>query len=182
MNLLFIYGPPAVGKLTVARIISASTGYRLLHNHLAFDVAAAVFEPFSPPFSRMLQQVRMLAINSAISERVTGMILTMCYDHPSDEQIVEELHAAVEGAGGKVHNVHLVCSPEELRRRVAFPDRGMFRKLRSPEKLDAVLQKWELFTSLRNHPSLRIDSTTREPRSVAEEIVRHFGISAPSSG
>jgi replication-associated recombination protein RarA len=44
MKLLFLYGPPAVGKLTVAREVSALTGYRLFHNHLTVNLTLAVFD------------------------------------------------------------------------------------------------------------------------------------------
>jgi tRNA A37 N6-isopentenylltransferase MiaA len=33
MELLFIYGPAAVGKLTIGRELAKLTGYRLFHNH-----------------------------------------------------------------------------------------------------------------------------------------------------
>jgi len=42
MKLVFIYGPPASGKLTVARELATLTGYRLFHNHLIVDAVAAV--------------------------------------------------------------------------------------------------------------------------------------------
>ncbi|GAA0433130.1 hypothetical protein Aca07nite_02490 [Actinoplanes capillaceus] len=36
-TLLFIVGPPAVGKMTVGERIAARTGLRLFHNHLAIE-------------------------------------------------------------------------------------------------------------------------------------------------
>ena len=43
MNLVFIYGPPAVGKLTVAKELSLITGYPLFHNHLTRDLVHELF-------------------------------------------------------------------------------------------------------------------------------------------
>ena len=34
MKHLFLYGAPAVGKLTVAKELADLTGYKLFHNHL----------------------------------------------------------------------------------------------------------------------------------------------------
>jgi len=34
MKLVFIYGPPAVGKLTVANALAKVTGFKVFHNHL----------------------------------------------------------------------------------------------------------------------------------------------------
>jgi hypothetical protein len=118
MNLLFIYGPPAVGKLTTASLVAARTGYKVLHNHLAFDIAASLFEPFSPPFRKTLQQVRMLGIGAGIDGGLSGIILTMCYDHSRDTEIVDELHSVVRFHGGRAQLVHLVCGIQELRKRV----------------------------------------------------------------
>jgi len=37
MNLVFLHGPAASGKLTVGRELSRLTGYRLFHNHLGLS-------------------------------------------------------------------------------------------------------------------------------------------------
>lgn len=50
MKLLFHYGPPAVGILTVAREVAALTGYRLFHDHLTVNLALAVFDFGTPGF------------------------------------------------------------------------------------------------------------------------------------
>lgn len=43
MNLVFLYGPPAVGKLTVATILAEKTGYTLFHNHQIINLLRNVF-------------------------------------------------------------------------------------------------------------------------------------------
>jgi tRNA uridine 5-carbamoylmethylation protein Kti12 len=50
MRLVFIYGLPATGKLTVARELSSLTGFRLFHNHLAVDLLLSLFDFESEPF------------------------------------------------------------------------------------------------------------------------------------
>jgi adenylate kinase family enzyme len=37
MHLVFVFGPPAAGKMTVGREICARTGYKLLHNHMTVE-------------------------------------------------------------------------------------------------------------------------------------------------
>ena len=41
-TLCLVYGPPAVGKLTVAKEIAARTGYRLVHNHVSIDPVLSI--------------------------------------------------------------------------------------------------------------------------------------------
>ena len=50
MELLFIYGPAAVGKLTVGRELAKLTGFRHFHNHLTVDAVMAVFDFGSESF------------------------------------------------------------------------------------------------------------------------------------
>lgn len=56
MQLIFLYGPMAAGKLTVARELAARTGFALFHNHLLVDAVAAVFPFGSPSFVRLREQ------------------------------------------------------------------------------------------------------------------------------
>ncbi|MEO1956129.1 MAG: AAA family ATPase, partial [Gammaproteobacteria bacterium] len=37
MKVIFLYGPPASGKLTIAKKLADKTGISLFHNHLTFD-------------------------------------------------------------------------------------------------------------------------------------------------
>jgi|GEM_PF-6120340 hypothetical protein len=43
MKLIFIYGPPASGKLTIAEIVSARTGIPLFHNHISRDLVKDIY-------------------------------------------------------------------------------------------------------------------------------------------
>ena len=50
MKLIFIYGSPAVGKLTVAQEIAEQTDFKVFHNHLTIDAVTPVFEFGTVPF------------------------------------------------------------------------------------------------------------------------------------
>ena len=50
MKLVFLYGPPAVGKLTVGRELASRCGFPLFHNHLVVDALTPVFEFGSDAF------------------------------------------------------------------------------------------------------------------------------------
>ncbi|MFF5082541.1 hypothetical protein ACFY36_36320 [Actinoplanes sp. NPDC000266] len=58
-DLLFVVGPPAVGKMTVANEIAARTGWRVFHNHLAVEPVLRFFEFGTPPFARLVDGFRM---------------------------------------------------------------------------------------------------------------------------
>jgi cytidylate kinase len=50
MNLILLYGPPAVGKLTIAKEIARLTGFKVFHNQLTVNLAAAIFPRGTPAY------------------------------------------------------------------------------------------------------------------------------------
>ena len=57
MKLAFIFGLPAVGKLTIARELAERTGWRLFHNHEAVDAALARHEFGTPGFVALREEI-----------------------------------------------------------------------------------------------------------------------------
>jgi len=58
MRLVFLFGLPGSGKLTVAREPSALTGWKLFHNHLTVDLLLAVFPFGCKEFIELREQIR----------------------------------------------------------------------------------------------------------------------------
>jgi len=56
MKLVFIYGLPAVGKLTVAKKLSKITGFPIFHNHLVIEMISPIFSFGSPGFIELREQ------------------------------------------------------------------------------------------------------------------------------
>ena len=56
VQLVFLYGPPGVGKYTIGVELAARTGFRLLHNHLTANLVSAVFERESDVWLRTLRK------------------------------------------------------------------------------------------------------------------------------
>ena len=178
MVLIFLYGPPAVGKLTVAKEVATRTGFRCFHGHLTFDLAYALFEPFTEPFGALCTELRVKTIELAAQYGLEGMLFTYCYAYPSDTPFVERVRSTVESAGGTVCFVQLLCEVEELKRRVVGSDRCAFQKLDNVEGLEAALQRWDLYTPIPDSDTLSIDNTDLPPGQVAERIIKHFGLDA----
>ena len=174
MYLIVVHGPPAVGKYTVSRTLAERTGFPLLHNHLFFDFAAQLSQPFSEPFGELLQELRVLAVRFAAREGSAGAILTIYYDHPTDLERIEGLDSVVREYDGRLVAVQLVCGEEELRRRVTNPDRRAFGKVTDPDTLSGILERWNLYAAIPGFPSLRIDNGDRSVESAVDEIVAYY--------
>jgi len=58
MTLLFVFGPPAVGKMTVGRAVVSASDFRLFHNHHTIEPLLEVFDYGTPPFMRLLGEFR----------------------------------------------------------------------------------------------------------------------------
>jgi tRNA uridine 5-carbamoylmethylation protein Kti12 len=88
MKLIFIYGPPASGKLTVARELAKLTGLRLFHNHVSIEFVQSLFEFGSGPFWRLTEKYRTEMIDEAAREE-TSTIFTFVYSRASDDPFVK---------------------------------------------------------------------------------------------
>src|SRR5260221_674129 len=70
MQLIFLYGPPAVGKLTIAKLLEQKIGYKLLHNHLIVNPIAEIF-PFENQTNRLLvREFRLRIFEEAVKNNI----------------------------------------------------------------------------------------------------------------
>ena len=109
MHFVFVFGPPAVGKMTVGRELASLTGYKLLHNHAPIEPLLEIFEFDSPSFGRLVNQFRLGVIEEALASDLPGLVFTMVWglDLPGDRALVSSYVDLVEAAGGRVSFVEL---------------------------------------------------------------------------
>lgn len=175
MKLIFLYGPPAVGKLTVANEIAKRTGIKVFHNHLSIDCVTPVFEFGSHPFERLIGLIRREMVAEA-ARNAQDLIYTYCYAKDLDDNHVEMITRAAEENGGEVCFVLLVCNKEVLRQRVLSESRRAHGKVKSVETLDQLFERFELFSPVPGRDSLTIDNTGLAPDEAAGQIIGHFGL------
>jgi hypothetical protein len=147
MNLVFIYGPPGVGKLTVARELAALTGYKLFHNHVTIDWAKTLFDFGTEPFWKLVVRLRQTIFEEAAAEGVS-IVGTFVYAYPSDEPLrlaTEAIWQDIASRGANLHFVQLTCEAPELLRRIEAPHRIEMQKLASAETLSEQMERWDYF-------------------------------------
>src|SRR5689334_5589886 len=132
MKLIFIYGSPAVGKLTVANEIAALISFKVFHNHLSIDCIKPIFDYGSKSFGKLVNLIRVETITEAA--RVgQDLIYTFCYAKDLDDPHVEKITTAVEENGGQVCFVLLKADRNELNKRVTEESRKKLGKAKTVE-------------------------------------------------
>ena len=173
MTFVLLYGPPAVGKLTVANELAELTGFRVFHNHLSIDLAETFFERGTPSFGRVVFGIRKLVLEEAATSGV-NLVVTYAYAHGVDDSEIAWMVAAAEQGGGRVQLVYLTCTPDALRQRVSEASREAFTKIRKVETLDGLMTTYDLFTPYPARPSLNLDTTHTPPFETAAAIAAHL--------
>ena len=183
-TLVFIIGPPAVGKMTVGHALARCTGLRLFHNHHTIDLVLKFFPFGTPPFARLVDEFRRRIFEEVAESPLPGLIFTYvwAFDIPGDHASVARLADIFASRGGRVVYVELEATQQERLRR----NETEFRLAEKPSKRDvarsrALLLEHDAAYRLNSSGEfagrgdyLRIDNTLLPPEEVAERIIRHF--------
>ena len=175
MNLIYLHGPPASGKLTVGRALAKLIDARLSDNHASIDFAKTLFDFGTPDFWRLVQAVRVTALRHAAEAQVPNLIYTCVYSEPEDRPCFDAFCEIVEDNGGVMMPVFLQCAPSELAARVANQDRVDRGKLSSADGLETFLNQWNV-APVPHVNCLTLDTSSAKPRETARIIGRHFGL------
>ena len=181
MKLVMLYGPPAVGKLTVAKALENMTDLKLLHNHLIADLVLSLFPRGALKTAQVNHKIRNVLHEAAAQEGMPGIITTFAYNvhHPDQmADAVRDMASTVAVYGAESFLVRLTCTPEALLERVGSASRQGTRKLTSVEILKEELKNKPHFGELTGIPftTLSIDNTYLEPAEVARQIKEHCHI------
>jgi hypothetical protein len=169
MKLIFIYGLPATGKLTVGRELAALTGYKLFHNHLVVDTLLSVFEFGSPEFVELRETMWLSVFDQASRSRSPGLIFTFAPEPTVRPTFIPEVLSIVAD-GGEVVFVELTCPLTELKRRLNNPSRLKFEKLTDIELFEQLHEEGCFNASWLPAPKLSIDTSLCTPAQAASQI------------
>lgn len=169
MHLIFLFGQPASGKLTIAKALAARTGLALFHNHLVVDAVGAVFPFGSESFARLRERF-WLDIFQEAANTGRSLIFTFAPEPTVAPDFPRRVRTQVEAAEGKVVFIALTVPPAEQQRRLVEPDRARYGKMRSPELLRRLADDFAACLAAMPVPSLTIDTAAMTPDEAAEKI------------
>ena len=159
MKLIFLYGPPASGKYTIAKALAQKTGYKLFHNHLTVDLAKGVFDYGTEPFWNLIHNVRLDIFESAAKENIQGMIFTYVYEKENDDNFIKQVLKKINSNGGEIIFIQIYCEKQELLKRVKEQSRKQFQKVKTEEELLKMLNHGDLLSEIPFVISNKIDNT-----------------------
>ncbi len=175
MKMIIIYGPPGVGKLTVAKRLASKTKFKLFHNHLTTDLIASFFELWSDSFWNTLDEVRVFLFTMA-ADNDLDIIFTFVYESGIKDRLLKKYIDIYEKKGGIVHLVQLTASLDALKNRISEPDRQKYFKLYGTDALESYLLKINPFLQVSQRDSLVIDNTNLSVDTVVEKITTSYNL------
>jgi len=181
MQLVFLHGSAASGKLTTARALSDIVGFPVFHNHLVVDALLEAFPFGSPEFVR-LRELFWIETFQAAALSGRSLVFTFTPEPTVPRGFAERVRRSVESLGGSVLFVRLDISAEEQERRIENADRRAFNKLSSLDTLRKIREAEAAAIAeapLADDPvpaDLVIVTETSPPEQTARAIVEHFGL------
>jgi shikimate kinase len=175
--LIVLYGPPGVGKLTVAKELSKITGYRVMHNHLTLDLVTSILGSGANGSFGMVDRYRLDMVKEAAKNRISGLILTSVYGNTEgDDRFANRLVKTMKRYSGSAVFVQLICSEKELRSRIHGKSRKRYNKIKDEKTLYKLINKYDLFSPIKSVNSYSIENTDLSASEVAKRIKSHYGL------
>ena|SRR2546423_1501783 len=180
--LLIVFGPPAVGKTTVALRIAERTNFKVLYNHLTIDLLVRFFKFGSPPFDRLNEEFRTLILNEA-AQFNQDLIVTLGWrlDVASDGEIVSR-YTELYRQGSTLFVELSACLETRLQRNL-MEERRLLKKIdwATEERLRKMNQTHR-YNSDVNFPFrdrlISLNTELLTPQEAAGIIINRFSLPA----
>ncbi len=153
MNLVIIFGPPAVGKMTVAQELSKITDIKVFHNHMTIDLLTKFFEFGSEPFARLTKTFRRDFIEEAAKSNVSiAFSVAWDFKHVGDTKEMSYIKGLVEKQGGNVYFVELEAPLEVRLARNKSENRLKHKDSRNVQAIEKNIVEWQTKYKLNTDP------------------------------
>lgn len=183
MKFVLVFGPQAVGKMTVGHELEKITDLKLFHNHMTIELLVPYFG-FTREMWRLANQFRQNIFEEAATSTMYGMIFTYVwgFDLQSDWDYIDKVCSIFEDKGGEVYFVELEANLEERIERNKTPHRLEHK----PSKRDLARSDQDLKRTMEQHRLnsfegeitrehyIRINNTKLTAGEVAEIIKNTF--------
>lgn len=185
MKFILLFGPQAVGKMTVGQELGKITELKLLHNHMTIELLEPFFG-FSEEMWRLSDMFRMEIFKSIAKSDSGGLIFTFvwAFNRQGDWDSVQEMCSIFSEAGAEINFVELEADVDERLKRNNTSNRLEHK----PTKRNVEFSENELLSSMENERFsslegevdcanyIRIDNTNLSAAETAVIIKDKFGL------
>lgn len=170
MRLIFIHGPAAAGKYTLAKGVAEALGLPLFHNHLTVDLVLSLFEFGTPSFVKLRERIWLESFSAAARESCS-FVFTFHPEASVDPGFIGRAIRTVEEQGGEVTFVELTCPESIVEERLPLESRAAFGKLRSVELYRQLRDQGAFEFPPLPPPLLRLATDELSPEESVAKIV-----------
>jgi len=183
MKFVLIFGPQAVGKMTVGQELAKLTGLKLFHNHMTIEMLEPLFG-FSPELWELSSLFRKEIFKTIANGDSEGLIFTYvwAFDMEEDWDFVNQTCEIFESRGGTVYFVELKADMVERVKRNKSPHRLKHKATKrnvdwSENELRETMARHRLNSykdEIKKENYLLIDNTNLGATEVADIISDQF--------
>ncbi|MFW9924917.1 MAG: AAA family ATPase [Candidatus Thorarchaeota archaeon] len=184
MKLVIIFGPPAVGKMTVGKELAKLTGLKLFHNHMTIELVKNFFEYCTPKFHLLNNEFRKRIFEEVATSDLPDMIFTYVWSlkDESDKRYIDDLSKLFSEQGGDVYYIELE-TPLEVRLKRNTTELRLLEKpshrdlIESRNRVIDMDKKYKLNTNndfFYHKNYLKIYNTHLSAEEVAKLIIEKF--------
>lgn len=174
MRLVFIYGPPASGKLTIAEELSSLVKIPLFHNHLSRDLVRDIYGSELMTHYPLVDQIR-FDVLTYCARNDTNLIFTYVYEGEDDNDNVKAFIDCIESNGGAVDFIELSASRNDLITRVDNESRKRFKKLTDRSIMEEITSDLSKYT-IPFVQAIKINTSEIDAKESAEVIARKLDL------
>lgn len=184
MKLVIIFGPHAVGKMTVGQELAKITDLKLFHNHMTIDIVADLFENMPQERRRLTEMFRNEIFKSFASSNEYGMIFTCMWalERKDDWDYIDNLENMFKSNGAEVYYVELEADYDTRLQRNKTENRLLNKpSKRNIEKSEKLFKDIENRHRLNSYPGeikkenyIKINNTHVSPENIAKIIKDRF--------
>lgn len=186
MKFVLIFGPQAVGKMTVGQELEKITGLKLFHNHMTIELVSKFFSYGSLAGKRLVHLFRQEIFEEVSRSDLEGLIFTYvwAFNDKKDWDYVGKVCDIFESKGGEVYFVELEADLEERLKRNKTPNRLEQKPTKrniewSENNIKSSLEKYRLNSNegeIKKDNYTRINNTNLSAKQVAKIIKEKFNL------
>ncbi|HDR7794156.1 TPA: AAA family ATPase [Bacillus luti] len=180
---VLIFGPQAVGKMTVGQELAKMTDLKLFHNHMTIDLLEPLYG-FSPEMWRLTHLFRKEIFQSFSKSDHYGMVFTYvwAFNEKKDWDDVESICNIFRSQGVDIYFVELEADVEERLQRNKTPNRLEHKPTKrnieqSEQNLLSTFESFRLNSregEITEKNYIRINNTNLNATEVAQIIKKEF--------